>query len=276
VSRTLHLLVTSERPDAYLNSVVHCLLYEEVREVEFLHIQGFGEDSPSRRPVAGMRSANVSRYTQLLLEDLAETGEYRYFAGEHSGEKVPLRQEYPLDQFTAMQEIYRYCLQLKVHWDHRDIAYTNLRNEIAAIVSKKSDPIIDVSAVSKTFIGDLVAAGVVEGLSALHTFDLIKHADYDHPWTMLFHELRPNGSSPAKYKYINLLDTRVFRECSKSLLVKKPSTLASLILSAILLVSLLIIFWVWGPSNAIIQMAALLSGIASILSLYFIFYPPRR
>jgi hypothetical protein len=97
-----------------------------------------------------MRSANVSLHTRALLEDLAKSGEYRYFTGENSGETVSLRQAYSPDQFIAMQETYRQCLQLKVQWNHRDIAYTDLRKEIAVIASKKSSPIVDVSAVSPT------------------------------------------------------------------------------------------------------------------------------
>jgi hypothetical protein len=276
VSRTLHLLVTSERPDVYLNSVAHCLFYEEVREVELLHIQGFGDIPPTHGSLHGKRSATVLQYLVTLLGDLATTGEYRFFVGENAGTKVDLKQIYPPDRFITMQEIYRHCLQLKVQWSHRDITYGDLRKEIALIASKKSAPIVDVSAVSKIFIGDLVAAGVVEGLRSLYTFDLTKRADYDNPWTMLFHELRPNGSSPAKYEYINLLDTKIFLECSKSLLVKRPSTRASLILSVALLALLLIVFFAWGPSNPIIQTAFLLSAIASMLSFYFTIYPLHR
>src|SRR5438045_6354305 len=109
-----------------------------------------------------MRSATVLQYLITLLGDLATSGEYRFFVGENTGTKIDLRHVYPHDLFIAMQETYKHCLQLKVHWDHRDIAYTDLRKEIAVIASKKSASIVDVSAVSKTFIGDLVAAGVIE------------------------------------------------------------------------------------------------------------------
>lgn len=274
MNRHLYVLVTSERPDAYLNSVAHCILHEGVRTVEFIHVRGFGEQSSTQSSEG--KSAKILRRVHTLLEDLVTFGEYRHFEGEESGTKVDLKKIYPPDRLAAIKNLYSACLRPEIQLTNKDIDYSGLRGLVSHIADKVPSAIVDVSSVKKGFIGDLVAASVVEGLQSLYTFDLLKRADYDHPWTMLFHDLNPNGSQKPQYKYVNLLDTQVFRECSRSLLVRKPSLYISLVLGFILLMATLAAYLIYGESNWFVQFTFIMSAIASLLSLVHGLFPTSR
>jgi hypothetical protein len=153
--------------------------------------------------------------------------------------------------------------------------YPKLRKEIHIIAAKKPAAIVDISAVGKQFMGDLVAVSVLEGLDSLFTFDLLKPPDFDHPWTTLFHELKDGVSGESKYRYVNVLDTQVFRECSRSLMVKRPPLYISIVLGFLLLVGVLLAEHVFGASSRIVQSMSILASIASLLSLLYLYFPFR-
>jgi hypothetical protein len=46
MSKTLYILAGSERPDVYLNVIVHCILHQDVDTVELLHIKGLRDKKP--------------------------------------------------------------------------------------------------------------------------------------------------------------------------------------------------------------------------------------
>lgn len=277
MSRTLYLLVTAERPDTYLNSVVHCLLYEGVRTVEFIHIRDFGESTSVPEEIRGnKRSAKVWGWVHSLLHDLATAGEYHYFEGEKAGQRVDLQQFYSPEAFAAMREVYNQCFQFEVQWNHRDIPYSDLRKEIRGITAKKPSAIVDVSSIGKRFIGDLVAVSVLEGFDSLYTFDLVQRPDFEHPWATLFHDLKPSASTKAKYRYINLLDTHLFRECSRSLLVKRPPLYWSGAIGSVLLLGTVLAYWTSGVSSGFVQGMFIMSAVASLLSLLLVFFPLRK
>lgn len=267
MTKTLYLFVTSERPDTYLNPVAHCILNEGVTEVVFLSVQGVDEGTGGQAPAASTnRSATVERWVTSLAEDLA-VGEYRYFHGERARTKVDLRSMYPPEAIATMQQIYRQILDSRIHWDHRDIRYSDLRKEISAIAARNPPSIVDVTSVKKAFLGDLVAASIIEGLDSLYTFDLHQHLDFERPWTMLFHELKEPVATGTKYKYTNLLETPVFRECSRSLLVRRPSFRIAAVTSIALLAATFGAYFIWGSSSPLVQGVFLLSSVASIASL---------
>jgi hypothetical protein len=275
MNKTLHLLVTSERPDTYLNSVAHCILNEGVTEVVFLYVHGV-EDGPERaaRAASTNRSATVARWVTSMAEDLA-AGEYRYYVGDKARTKVDLRQICTSEQIAAMQQIYRQLLESRIHWDHRDIRYSDLRKEISAIAIRKPPAIVDVTSVKKTFLGDLVAASIIEGLDSLYTFDLSQRPDFDQPWSMLYHALKDPSASESKYKYTNLLETPIFRDCSRSLLVRRPYFRVAALLSILLFTATFGAYFLWGSSSELVQGTFVLSSVASIVSLLFNLFSPK-
>jgi hypothetical protein len=277
MSRTLYLLVTSEQPDTYLNSILHCVLHEGVGRVEFLYIQGLGESTQAMNHApSDKQSSKVWYHVTTLLESLATASNYIYFTGASAGRKKDLAEVYPADRLIDIKSMYRLCREIKVQWGHRDIPHSRLQKEIATISAAQPPAIVDVSSVKKIYLGDLIASGFIERLDYLCTFDLRIRPDHDHPWTMLFHDLKKNDSSAAKYDYVNLLDTEIFREYSKSLLVRRPPLLISIGLALAFLVVTLVAYFASGPNSIIVQITFLLSSIASILSLFYSLYPLRR
>jgi len=71
--KSLYLFVDSERPDQYLNSIVHGILNDGVRSVFFWHIRRPDGDE---QPVPDGYSARVMSDVQALLSSLADRAEY--------------------------------------------------------------------------------------------------------------------------------------------------------------------------------------------------------
>lgn len=274
--RTLFLLVTSERPDAYLNSVTHCVYTKGVTEIVFLFVHGAdGSLSEASQTSADDRAAAVERWVVAMAEGLT-VGEYRGFSSEFTRVNVNLHEHYSMEQISALQQIYRPLLGSRIHWRHRDIQYSNLREEIATIARQKPEGIVDVSSVSKVFLGDLVAASIIEGLDSLYTFQIIPRVDYKHPWTALYHDLQPSNNSNASFKYTNLLETAIFRECSRSLLIRRPTYQLLGWTSIVLLAATFGSYFWLGGDNLIVQGAFLVSAVGSIISMISSLFPPRR
>ena len=276
MSRSLYLFVTSERPDQYLNSIVHCTLYEGVKDIVFLHIRGL-EKASSQWSGAEDRgiSAVVLRNVQVLLDCLAIVREYRYFVGEKSGERISLQEIYPQERVMSVQRMYKQCLDV-VNWRHRDVSYLDLRKELAQIHRKEPDSIFDVTAIKKRYLGDIIAASIIEGIQKLYTFDMKASPNFDEPWTMLFHDLHADVPESRRYQYVNIVDTLVFRECSNSILVRTLPLKISLIAAVGLLLLALGIYFFYGQINWFIQITSIASAVAGLLSLYYNFFPPRQ
>lgn len=271
MSKTLFLFVNSERPDSYLNSVVHCILNEDVRNVEFIHVPGSKDSKTAGQSV----SATVQRLVVTLLEDLAASGKYRHLVGERSGEREDLRQIYSSERLHEIQGIYRRCAELGLNWHNRDVRYQDLRKEIRSIARKKPDSIVDVTAAKKGLLGDVIAAAVIEGLRSLHTFEMKARPDFDKPWTMLYHELAARESLPPGYEYVDIIDTPVFDECSRSLLVRRPSLISSVVVALVGLLVMLIAYFTLGEESWLVRSAFAASTVASLLSVVFTLFPPR-
>jgi len=269
MAKTLVLFVTSERPDQYLNPVVHCLLYEQVSKIVFIYIKGFGNTATNsnERGISG----KVSRNVQILLESLSK-GVYRYF-DIPDNDTVDLKSIYS-ERIEGIKGIYKDCLEKDVNWSHRDINYLDLRKELA-LAKKETDSIFDITAVGKSYLGDILAASIIEGISNLHTFDLRVKPNFDEPWLMLFHDLKID-SSKDKYQYVNIVNTPIFKESSNSLLVRTPSLKFSLIAAFVFLIITLAVYSFYGEVNWFIQATFIVSAVTSFLSLFLNFFPPRR
>lgn len=267
MSKKLFLFVTSERPDQYLNPLVHCLLYEQVSKVVFIHIKGTPSSGTNEKGISG----KVSRNVQMLLVSLAK-GVYRFFDTQDD-KTVDLKSIYP-ERIERIRAIYKQCLDKDVNWSHRDINYLDLRKELAQ-AKKEVDCIFDITAIGKSFLGDIIAASIIEGINSLFTFELKIKPNFDEPWTMLFHDLKGENERD-KYQYVNIVNTPIFRECSNSLLVRTPPLIISLIGAFAFLAITIAIYIFYGEVNWFLQVTFIASAVTSFLSLYFNFFPPRR
>jgi hypothetical protein len=165
---------------------------------------------------------------------------------------------------------------MEVNWVHQDIGYLDLRKELSQIRKREPLSILDVTAISKSYLGDILAASIIEGIQNLYTFDLKTKPNFDKPWTMLFHDLQGDSQDKHLYQYVNIVDTPIFRECSNSILVRTPPLAISLIAATALLLITLVVYFLFGEVNWFIQVTFLASAVAGFLSLYLNFFPPRR
>ena len=277
MSKTLYLFVTSVRPDPYLNSIVHCLLYKAVDKVVFVHVIGLeSNDIQKNGTTENGISANVSRRVQTLLESLAIDGEYREFKDTLDRSRIDLSTIYSPTRLSEIKNLYKLSLTMQVSWVHRDVEYLNLRTELARIRKEEPTSLFDITSIKKRYLGDILAASIIEGIANLFTFDAKPTPNFEKPWTMLIHDLQPDDPENRLYNYVNIVDTHIFRECSSSILVRTLPFKISLGIATILLIILVAFYFLYGESNIFIQLLVLASAVASILSTYFNFFPPRR
>ena len=271
--KSLYIFADSERPDQYVNSIVHCVLDRDVRGIHIIHITGFGSSEEHGSQVEGL-SARLLGAIQVQLDGLAERGEYTFMDGKSKGDRLLLTSVYGNERTKQIQELYRRCRAISVSYSNDDIAYDQLRTRLRLIAKEGRSAYVDVTSIRKKYIGDVVAASLVEGLQQLYTFDiLLPDLNYDRPWTMLIHDLLGDGS--RLFSYTNILDTPVYRECSRTVIIRAPRLALSAIAAVVFLGAASIAYWQVGPTNQIVQTVLAMSGVASILSLIFVFLAPR-
>lgn len=277
--KSLYIFADSERPDQYINSIVHCVLDLDVRSIHLIHIRGFGD---SRGPDAGSDGVSARLLAAILsqLTELAERGEYTFLDGIRKGQRILLCEEYGEERAGQIQDLYKKALSRpQLSYSNSDIAYDQLRLRIGRIAKEGASAYVDVSSIRKKYMGDIVAAGLVEGLKQLNTFDISSKPDYDRPWTMLVHDLGSAGmrDSGRLFSYTNILDTPVYRECSRVVVVRAPRLSFFAFSTLALIFAASIGYWLMGPNDRFVQAAIAVSGIvASILSLVLVFVSPRK
>ena len=279
MSQTVYLFVTSERPDPYLNSIAHCFKIG-IRRVVFISIRGFGERDMLITASEKELSLIALRHVNLLLDSLAD-GQYRFFDKKEGKEeeakkkRVDLGTHYSESELTAIKATYKQIWDTSSKWEHKEIDYLEMRKELAKLNKEGEDPIFDVTAVSKSYLGDLVACCLLERIQNLHTFDQRAKPNFEEPWKMLFHELWADDEGKKLYRYTNIVHTPVYTVCSKSALINTTPIKALLIISVVLLLALVGINFYVKELNWIVQVTSIFSALASIISLYLTFSPPR-
>jgi hypothetical protein len=270
-SKSIYLFVTSQRPDPYVNAIAHCVLHASVERVVFIHVRG----TPGAADEIDL-SAVALRNVQIQM-DLLANGQYRYFDGESSGKTVNLGDVYGPQELSELKDLYLRCLQQNVNWSHRQIAYSALRYELSRMKSEAPNSLFDVTSVSKSLLGDIIAAAILEDIDAFYTFDLRIKPNFDEPWRMLIHEARgASALQDRRYAYVNMVDTPVFRSCANSILVRGPRLILPLGAAVVLLAMAVAHYLIRGEVTTFIQITSIASGVASLLSLTFALWPVRR
>src|SRR5260370_20501752 len=97
----LYIFVTSERPDQYLNPILHCLQSRNLSKIVFVHVEGVpdSEDDPN------ISARSVRENVESLLTLLAYHGKYKYFVkGMNEGKEVDLQPFYISVKLASMKE----------------------------------------------------------------------------------------------------------------------------------------------------------------------------
>jgi hypothetical protein len=258
--RDLYIFVTTDRPDQYLNSIVHCI-EKGTKHIVFVQV----EDGRTEQVQLNLLRTNVYN----LLQNLS-AGTYKYYTGASKDKVVPLVPEYRADDLAKLKAKYSLCLTDGVDWTVERIQYLNLRRYIS-VLGKRKGVIVDVTSVSKVYIGDIFACSLLENIDKLYTFELLVKPDFDKPWKTLIHELAEGQT----YRYTNLVETPIFKESNKSILIRTTPLLISIIGTVLFVAVTLVATFIFGFSSVFIQVVSTIGTVLGIISFFLVYFPVR-
>ncbi|HEY9803768.1 MAG TPA: hypothetical protein V6D25_25725 [Leptolyngbyaceae cyanobacterium] len=260
--KKLYIFVTTDRPDQYLNPIIHSFV-KGTNTITFVQI----EDSRTNQIQLNLLRTNVYD----LIRNLAR-GEYKYYTGNLKDTVVPLHNYYSINELAKLKAQYVPLLTDDIQWDIERIKYLDLRKYISLIKKKNADHIIiDVTSVSKTYIGDIVACCLLENFDKLYSFELLIKPNYDEPWTILFHNLEEGN----QYKYVNLLETPIFQASCQDILIRTTPLLISIIGTVLFVVMTLAANFILGNNSSITQAISAIGTALGIISFFLIYFPVR-
>ncbi|MBD2564239.1 MULTISPECIES: hypothetical protein [Nostoc] len=258
--KALYIFVTTDRPDQYLNSIVRCI-EEGTKKIIFVQV----EDSQTEQVKLNLLRTNVYNLIQNL-----SIGCYKYYIGDRKDTVVSLDTVYNPDEFSRLKAKYSFCLSDNIDWKVERIQYLDLRQYIS-LLKKNKDLIIDVTAVSKVYIGDIFACSLLENINSLYTFELLVKPDFDKPWKTLIHELEDS----KKYNYTNLVSTPIFKESTKSVLIRTTPLLVSIFGTVLFIGLTLAAISILGFSSVFAQAMSTVGTVLGIISFFLIYFPIR-
>jgi len=259
---SLYIFITSERADQYLNPIAYCVA-KGTRRIVFVQL---------RRQIGSQVQADVLCRNVYDLAYKLSLGFYKYYIGNLKGTEVPLSNHYSAADIFAIESRYSSCLVGSVSWESESISYTDLKPYIYSLSKQKEQPLIDISCVSKSYIGDILSCCLMKDFKKLYTFDLLKEPDFSQPWKMLMHDLKEG----IDFNYVNIVETPIFQETSKAILIKSIPLVSSISATLIFVVLALIANFVLGNNNVIIQTLSVVSAVLGITSFFLTFFPIRR
>jgi hypothetical protein len=263
----LIIIVDSERPDAYLNSVVHNLRSRATSEVSFIHVHGFPGDTGSRDP--SDLAARVLGSVLRRLEALALRAEYV----DDRGALTALDRQNGSISSEAVKRFYSSANIRSVKFSSEEIHYRDLRTFLRTVRRKGRDYVVDITGGRKRFIGDFVALGLVDDLGGVRTFDVLVPIDFARPWRFLLHELETRPT-PA-FEYVDLLETRIILDCARAVVVRAPRFGLAWAFAVTLAALGVGINWWSGLDSNVAKWVNVLAQFATFAALAFIFFPPR-
>jgi len=269
----LYLFVTSDRPDQYLNSILHCLRDKNIVIVIFLYVENapWGSNSSSS-------TMSVRGRVETLLSKLASEGKYRYFSGPKKDTDEDLQAHYTPEEVAHIRGKYTSFKDRRTFWRDEVIDYYQLREKLARIRKRDPSSIFDVTSLGKEYLGDIIALGLFEGIEEIYSFKFLSSpsSKFDTPWKLLFHDLEYRGNPESGYDYINLTKTPICDNYSKKVVTRKIPLSFSLGAAIILLLTLIITSFIFGTTNWFALSVTSLATIASIFSLIFTILPLRK
>jgi hypothetical protein len=202
-----------------------------------------------------------------LIQYLA-SGRYKYFRASGLDEIINLEGQYSAVELGKIQTQYEHCLSDRVVWKTKRIGYASLKDFIFHL-SKKRSVSVDVTSVDKGYIGDLIACALLAGLNGIFIFKLLDKPNFEKPWAMLYHNLDEGNN----YRYINIIETQVFSECSRSILIRTTPLILSIAGTIMLLSVVLIASFVLGFDSGFMKVISAIGTVLGISSFWLIFLP---
>ncbi|AFZ26384.1 hypothetical protein Cylst_4288 [Cylindrospermum stagnale PCC 7417] len=260
--KELYIFVTTDRPDQYLNPIVQCIL-RGITRIVFVQI----EDSKIDQVQLNLLRSNVYD----LIRNLS-VGLYKYYSGNLKDTLFALDSEYSSDELAKLKAQYLPVLTDNIKWDIERIRYLDLRRNISLLHKKgRANIIFDVTSVSKVYIGDILACCLLENIDTVYTFELLVKPDFSKPWKLLIHDLEEG----KQYRYLNLVETPIFKESSKDILIRTTPLIISIIGTALFVALTLAATFAFGNNSAITQVISTVGTALGITSFFLIYFPIR-
>lgn len=254
--KPLYIFATSERPDAYINTLAYSLEHLQVTAIHVIVISehDYAEEVREDELLASTVVSNISEQLRAL-----SSGKYIKNWNDSSGRvTVPLTNK-------SNVEVYKRCLEAmnKSGTTGIVVPLSDLDKTLRSYISKGSC-IIDVSALKKNLLVDVVATLLSIGFSGVYSFELKKKQTYDQ--ADLYHNLRVS-------------DDFVFRNLARSDSVTRSlhrisrwtaRSQAIMIFTAVLAMVFIPLGLVWKESNLLsaFNIAAMAASIGSYLFLF--------
>lgn len=259
--KSLYIFVTSDRPDQYLNSIVYCIK-KGINHIVFVQV----EDNKLEQIQLNLLRHNV----YSLLQSLS-LGYYKYFTGSLKNTSISLDTEYPSHEIAKIKAYYSSCLTDNIIWEIERIKYLKLKQYIFSLEKRNKDLIIDVTSVSKAYIGDIFACCLLKNIGLLCTFELLVKPDFNKPWKTLIHNLEEG----KQYNYTNLVETPIFKESVRTILIRTTPLLISIVGAIIFVALALAATFILGSSSVFIQTVSIVGTVLGIISFFLIYFPVR-
>lgn len=252
----LYIFATSERPDAYINTVAYAIEHRQATALFIIVISehDYTEEMQESELLASTVMANISEQLRKL-----SAGEYIEKWNGPDG-RVPSA----LQNSTSL-DVYKRCLEVMNRSGTTGIVIplSNLDNTLRGYVSR-GDCIIDVSALKKNLLVDVVATLLSIGFSEVYSFELKKKQSFNE--ADLYHNLRINDD----YVFRNLAKSesvaKGLRRISKWSARAKAIMLFTALLAGIFIP--LSVFWRDSNLLTVLNIAAMIASIGSYLFLF--------
>ena len=239
MSKTLLIVLFSDRVDSYINAIAHAYDNMNIEAVRLIYVKGAKTGLSDNQAIA------VSNRIWSRFEDLSINNSEIY---KRVNERLINRQLIPLE-------------------------YSNLKNGFKKIIKKQggeNNCIIDLTGASKAPSIEVFSVCLALGVKAVYTFELSKKPNLNNPESSLYHSLEKNS-----YSYTCLSDSEAV-QVSKSALVRKSSLLwYVLAISLIVMAFSLYLLGSIGPNNLAIQGLNLSASIIGIGSTIFALFTKR-
>lgn len=259
--KPLYIFATSERPDAYINTLAYSLEHLQVTAIHVIVISehDYAEEAREDELLASTVVSNISAQLHALSSK-------RYI---NNWNDSSVKASVPLPDQSSV-DVYKRCLDAmnKSGTTGIVVPLSELDRTLTSYVSKRSC-IIDVSALKKNLLVDVVATLLSIGFSEVYSFELKKKQSYDQ--ADLYHNLSVNDDFVFRNLARSESVTRSLRRISKW----AARSQAIMIFTAILAVIFIPLGLLWKDSTLLsaFNIAAMAASIGSYL---FLFVRERR
>lgn len=259
--KPLYIFATSERPDAYINTLAYAIDHLQVTSIFIIVISehDYAEESRDDDLLASTVVTNISEQLRSL-----SVGHY-----VKTWNAINVRPTEPL-QNQAHIDVYKRCLEAMNQSGTTGIVIPllTLDDTLRSYVSGGSC-IIDVSALKKNLLVDVVATLLSIGFSEVYSFELKKKQTYDQ--TDLYHNLRANEDFIFRNLAKSDSVTRSLQRISRWSARAQAIMLFTVILAAVFIP----LSFLWRDSYLLsaLNIAAMAASIGSYL---FLFVRERR